>query len=498
MLQAHSLSYSPSPLVGPLFQNLSLSLHPGEKVALVGRNGVGKSKLIQVLAGKLTAQTGRVTTSSGERIAYLPQDHDFGFMGPLIDYVLSDIPVPSSSDEAFAKRILNQLGLSSRLFESDYTCLSFGEKMRGATAKLLLVEPNILLLDEPTNHLDLSAREWLESYLQECRQSVLMVCHDRKIIDSVADRVLELDQGKLHEYSGGYSDMLVQKSQAHERQLSAYERSKKEERRIRNAAEQTRQVAISMTKKPTKRELVGISKPFYAAKEKALQKRSQAMLKRVEQAHREPVQKPFEPDSISLQFRATPLHSSTALSVSELSVSFGQSVVLRDISFSVSPKGRLAVIGPNGTGKTTLFRTLLGEIRPVMGHIEWAVKAQVAYLSQARTRLDHDKMILDALDVTSKEDQTLARSLLGALGIRGDEIHKKICHLSVGERTKVELTSLLLSNANVLLLDEPTNHLDIPSLEALETALAEFPGALIFTSHDRRFVETLATDLLEL
>lgn len=494
MLQAFGLAYEPSPLAGELFHNVNLTLDPGEVVVLVGKNGIGKTKLIEILAGLVEPKRGRVVDGAGCAIGYLPQDVDLDFAGSLREFLAEDA---DAAHAAAMARACARLGLDPDRLDQAYASLSVGERVRAALARVLLDEPTVLLLDEPTNHLDLPARQWLVRFLKSARQAVLMVCHDRAVANEVADRVLELAGGELHEYAGGYDDMLEAKRLRDARLREAYERQTAEERRLKNAVEKTLQEAARMTRKPTGRTYDPKHKAFYAGKEAKLDRRARAIRSRAELVHENRVEKPFEEDAASLAFPTRPLRYFDALNVRDLRKAYGERLLFDRLSFTLERGERLAVLGPNGAGKTTLFRILLGEEAPDAGEARWATDAQPAFLSQDRAALDRDRTVLEALD-PAPDRERFVRTVLARLRIRGDAVHKPMRALSVGERTKVELASLLMTPANVLLLDEPTNHLDVDSLEALEEALREFPGSVLFTSHDRAFIERTANGVVTL
>lgn len=485
MLQAAGLSYTADPRFGPLFEDITLSILPGEKVALMGPNGAGKTKLLQILAGMIPPAQGQVIQTKKTSVGYLPQDFDFEFAGTLEEMV---------GDHPLLARYLGRFGLVEKL-EQRYDTLSLGERMRAALAKLLVTEPDILLLDEPTNHLDLEARIWLEEFLRRCPQGVLMVCHDRTMINAVVSRVLDLRQGCLTEYGGGYDDMLRQKHERFERDRAAHAREQAETRRLKTAAEHSHQRASNLVNKSKIRDYDPKGKPHYNARAKAIEKQAKSMRTRIEHLNRKATEKPFLPKDAALEFPSRPLRSDYPLAVRKLTKSY-TGPLFEGLNFNLEKGYRTALVGANGSGKTTLMRILLGQESPDSGEIVWSPDAVVGYLSQSRGLLPHDLTVLEALDPITPEEEKFARTLLGRLLFRGDAVHKPVGVLSVGERTKVELTKMLLSPANVLLLDEPTNHLDVESLEALEKALLEYPGCVIFTSHDRTFVETIADEVL--
>ncbi len=496
MLQAFELSYEPHPLVGTIFTNVHLAVRRGERVALVGRNGCGKTKLLEILTGRLVPTTGRVVRTDGDVLGYLPQDFDFSSNGTLEEFLWTrsaEMAVPEQDLELGLRKLGPRLGLNG-LESREYQALSLGERMRAAILLLLCQSPDVLLLDEPTNHLDLEARLWLEQFLKTCSQGVLMVCHDRAIMDSVVGRVLELGEGGITEYTGNYSDMLAAKSQRHAREKEEWERQKMEDRRLRIVAEKTLQRAAEMTKRPTGRTYDPKAKAFYAGKQASLDKRAKAIKSRVAHLRQHALDKPFEPDQVHLQFSAKRLRCEICLAVRGLEMEFS-APLFSGINFTLERDSRLALVGANGCGKTTVFRLLTGELAPSGGSVQFAPGVEVAYLSQSRGALDPTKPLMEALETAEPER---ARTLLGQLAMRGDIVFKRVGDLSVGERTKLEIVKLLLSPANMLLLDEPTNHLDVESLEALESALAEFPGPIVFASHDRQFVEKVATEVLDL
>ncbi len=475
-----SLTYGPDPRLPLLFENLSLSLSRGEKVGLVGKNGAGKTKLLEILAGCLEPLKGQVVADRS-RLAYLPQDPVHNFPGTLEVFLSLEGPL--------AKRHAARLGLASKL-ETEYDKLSYGEKTRAALARVLASEPETLLLDEPTNHLDVEARRWLEEFLTTSRHSVLMVCHDRAVLNASVSRVLELEGGRLIEYSGGYDDMLHAKRQRMDREMETWQKNRDEARRLKGAAEKQFQSAAGMTKRPTTRTYDPKAKAFYKGKEAKLDRRAKAIRNRVEQLPS--VEKPRIEDAAALEFPSRPLRHGVALSVRGLSKSFGSRIILDGVGFTLERGERLAVVGPNGVGKTTLFRILLGEQDADAGEFEWSSDARIGYLSQGRITLDPSLPIIEALAPATPDEEHFARTLLGRLRIRADAATKPVGVLSVGERTKAELVKMLMTPVNVLILDEPTNHLDIDSLEALESAIEDYPGCILFSSHDRTFVEKVA------
>lgn len=493
MLQAFDLSYSPDPRVGPLFQNLDISLHPGEVCVLMGRNGVGKTKLVEILAGLTSPSAGRVVCD--EVVAYLPQDVDLSFAGSLIDFLLPD---GEGANPGQLAKVTARLGITRSQLDQEYASLSIGERMRAAIAHLLLADPTVLLLDEPTNNLDLAAKSWLQGFLRQTPLAVLMVCHDRALVDAVAGRVLELTANGLREFAGGYSAMRHEKEIERENQASTYQRQLQEDRRLKASVAHAHENARKVAARPTGRTYDPKHKSFYEGKRAKLDRRAAAIRHRAEQLSEDHVAKPFEEPPMKLTFRDRPLRHAEALTVRGLAKAYGDRTLFANLNLTLSAGERLAIVGPNGAGKTTLFRLILGEETVDAGTIHWAADAEPRFLTQARSCLDPDRSVLEALNLGSREDERFARLLLGCLRISGHAVHRPVRVLSVGERTKVELTAILLTTCNVLILDEPTNHLDVDSVEALENALRDFRGSILFTSHDQAFIDRLADRTLEL
>ena len=474
MLQAAHLAVEFDRLFGPLFTDLSISVSDGEKVALVGPNGGGKSTLLRILAGEVEPTVGSVVRHG--RIVYVRQEH----------FTLSE-----PEDEGEYRRALGRMGLRRSV---DWANASPGEKMRHELACAISADPSVLLLDEPTNHLDLEAKAWVRDFLLETDLPLVFATHDRAFADAIATKTIEIERGLVQVYGGGYSAAMEEKQFAHERAIGEYEAQVKETRRLKATAEATLQRASEMTKMPKKGITFGMSAPHYAALQKKLDRRAKAIKTRVTQLADRSIDKPFEARAQTIEFPTKPIRGSVALQVRRAAKSYGSRLVFEGVGFDLERGGRLALLGPNGCGKTTLLRCIEDPSLFDKGDVDIAPGALIASLDQERAGFNGSWTVLESLD----GDPELARALLGRLGLRGEFPHRKIDMLSVGERSRVAIVKILLSGANVLLLDEPTNHLDLAALEALESALSDYPGAVIFTSHDERFIERMATDELRL
>ena len=393
-------------------------------------------------------------------------------------------------DSPGLRRALARMGLPAAVLDREAAGLSPGERMRASLAAALADEPDLLLLDEPTNHLDLPARDGLVRFVREGPEGVLFVTHDRDFADRAARRTLLLERGTLREYAGGYSALREAQAGERERQRAAYDDARAETRRIRAAAERQIERAADVAKRPTGRTYDPKHKAFYKGVEARMDRRAAAMRSRA--ARIVAPDRPFEPDAVRLVFPTAPLRGSSALEARGLAKRHGDRILFEGLALDLAPGERLAVVGPNGAGKTTLLRGLLDPATLDAGVVTWGRGAKPAFMGQTRGTPDPTRRAAEALASPQ------ARILLGALGLRGDVPNRPLAALSGGERTWVELAALLLGGTNVLLLDEPTNHLDLPSREALEAALRDYEGAVVFTSHDPRFVEGLADRVVRL
>lgn len=488
---------------------------PGRKTALVGPNGAGKTTLLRMAAGQETPDSGRVNLAPATRVGMLEQEplsggEDDGPEPPLTVLEAAQRPsrehqrawtellrleasLESADGDGFlaaydaaqhryqdlggydcenrAREVLAGLGLPTSAWERPVSVLSGGERTRLGLARLLVLQPDLLLLDEPTNHIDWEAAEWLQEYLARYPGAALLVSHDRYFIDHVVSEVVSLEEGKTRTYAGNYS-AFVRKRAAEEAQAA--------ERAERLQQEIQRQEAI-------------IQRLRSHRKFNSMHSREKALAR---------LGTPDAPAKEARGVRAIVQPERTsgrvALTARSLSFAYGPRSLFGGVSFTLERGERLGIIGPNGVGKSTLLKVLAGELRAPGGEVSLGYQVEAAYFAQDLSSLDPEatvfETIFEAADLTLTETfQTLHRFLF-----MGDAVEKTIDKLSGGERTRLALARLLVRRPNLLLLDEPTNHLDIPSREAVEDALAEFPGALVVVSHDRYFLERVPTRLLEL
>ncbi len=495
-----------------LFDALNLRLDRGERVGLIGENGTGKTTLFRILTGQMEPDSGQVQVSRGTSVGYLKQDATFQPGTTLIDEAesaFSDLHArahrlrelehamadPSADHDAVMaeydklrhayesaggyawhhklEATLMGVGLPKELWETNVELLSGGQKSRLALAKLLVSEPDVLLLDEPTNHLDLAAIEWLESYLLRFTGSVLLISHDRFLLDRLATRIVWLTQKRLFSYPGNYSAFVVQRETAELTQARAYE---KQQADIAKQAEFVRRFKAGQRSKEAK----------------GREKRLNRLL-----ASDEMISAVAKTKNLSLSFETDASGSENVLRVEGLAKRYGELRLWDNVAFALQRGERMGIVGPNGSGKTTLLRCLVGEADADAGKIRWGHGLSIGYYDQRLDDFDPQNTVLEEVWEGRQElREPQLRTILGAMRFSGETIYKPMSALSGGERARVALTKLLLDKPNVLVLDEPTNHLDIASRDALEAALRDYPGTIIAVSHDRYFLTNVTDRLL--
>jgi len=494
-----------------ILRDISLSFYPGAKIGVLGLNGSGKSTLLRIMAGLDTEIDGEARPQPGINVGYLPQepelDHEKDVRGNVEDGVaetkalvdrFNEISMkfgePLDDDEMNA--LLEEQGklqdaidaagaweLDRKLeiaadalrlppWDANVTKLSGGERRRVALCRLLLSQPDMLLLDEPTNHLDAESVAWLERFLDEYPSTVVAVTHDRYFLDNVAGWILELDRGYGIPWEGNYSSWLEQK----EKRLETEE-----------ATEKARQKAMQSELE------------WVRSNPKGRQAKSKARLRQFEEISSQDYQKRNETNEIYIP--PGPRLGDIVVEAEQVRKGFGDKLLVDDLNFSLPPGGIMGVIGPNGAGKTTLFRMITGSEQPDSGTIRLGETVQVAAVDQSRDALDDKKNVWEEISdgqdiLTVGSYETSSRAYVGRFNFRGSEQQKKIGLLSGGERNRVHLAKTLRAGGNLLLLDEPTNDLDVETLRALEQALLEFPGSAIVISHDRWFLDRIATHIL--
>jgi ATP-binding cassette subfamily F protein 3 len=510
-----------------LFRDVAFEVNPGDRIGLVGPNGSGKTTLLRLLAGELDPVTGSVVRRTGLRVSYVRQesvaprderleDHVYAANDALaslrttlraLETHLDDLSAANEyasvlstyerlggyRAEAETERVLDGLGFDARERSLRVSELSSGQRTRSELAKLLLTPTDLLLIDEPTNHLDIAAREWLEDYLARLEVAYVMVSHDRWFLERATNRIIEIVRGNVTIYEGDYA---FYREQRVVNERHAWERFEAQQRRIAVAEEASeRRMKLARQVASVSKE-VRPNKDFYGRKAKKVARTARILRERV---HREPrVDKPWEEDAMPvLDFPNVERSGDAVLRIHDLAKAYGDKRLFDGLSLSVGRGERWAILGPNGCGKTTLLRILLGETTPDSGERVVGARVRFGYYAQEGENLDLSQSAV-ALCRAVHPDETWVRTILGCLKLRGEETTRPVGTMSAGERGRVALARLLLDGANLLLLDEPTNHLDIESQEAVEATLAQYPGTILFVSHDRTFIESLATHRLEL
>ena len=500
-----------------IFSNVTFQIDAHDRIGLVGPNGAGKSTLLNILAGREEPDEGNVAIARNTRIGYLTQYADFQPENTLREEMLTvffelrtweqelnELGQQMASSNAQSnptrykqlltrydelqtsfehaggytyeyriEQVLDGLGFTKEQQASPVLQLSGGQQTRAALGKLLLQEPDLLFLDEPTNHLDLEALEWLETYLTSWKGAMVVVAHDRYFLDRVVSRIIEMAFGRIEEYPGNYSKYLDLREERMERRQREYE---------------AQQAHIAHTEEFIRR---------YKAGQRSREARGrQKLLDRLDR-----VERPQDFPELHFEFTSVMDSGLVVVSTQKLAVGYGDmlkhegdaSTLVRVADLELLRGDCVGFIGPNGSGKTTVLRTLIGELPPQHGQVHVGYNVRIGYYSQTHAGLDNERTILDEIRQVSALSEEGARGFLGRFLFSGDDVFKPIGALSGGERSRVALAKLTLQGANLLILDEPTNHLDLQSRQFLEEVLSEFDGTLLFVSHDRYFIDRLAT-----
>jgi ATP-binding cassette subfamily F protein 3 len=495
-----------------VLRGASLQVNAGEHVGLVGRNGAGKTTIFRLISGSETPDKGDVVRMRGLRLGLLEQHihfdagstvHEsalaaFGHLQQIehemhelehlmaeatddLDRVLerySELQTAFEREGGFeytarAEAVLQGLGFTRETWMMETSKLSGGQQNRLGLARLLLAEPDVLLLDEPTNHLDVTAVEWLEEFLSTYPSAYVIISHDRYFLDRTSTRIVEVEMGRAASYTGNYSAYLVERDVRREAQQRAYE---------------NQQHLIAKTEEFIRRNLAGQKTKQAKSRRKMLEKLERIDAVRPEQS------------SGDFRLKAVERAGNQVLMVEEATIGYPGKILATDITFTLRRGEALGVIGPNGSGKTTFIKTVLGKLPALAGEIRWGTKVEVGYYAQQLDDLDDRNEIIMELRRVAPSTATAGelRSFLAKFLFTGDDVYKHVRDLSGGEKGRLALAKLIYSRANVLVLDEPTNHLDIPSREALEEALDAYQGTIITISHDRYFLDRVATQILAL
>lgn len=497
-----------------ILDNVSFSIKNTDKVGVVGVNGAGKTTLFKIITSEYPPESGEIFTAKNLNIGYLEQNSGVDENNTVLEEVLKvyssliDMEARMKELEKFistekneeilnsymkeysrlsedfsslggfeynsrSKGVLKGLGFSENEFHLKAGKLSGGQKTRLSLSKLLLKEPDLLLLDEPTNHLDINSIEWLESFLKEYKKSVMIISHDRFFIDKVTDNTLEIENCHVKLYNGNYSSYIKQKALDREIQQRHFEQQQREIAKM--------EAFIEQQKRWNKQRNIIAAE----SRQKAIDRM-------------EKIDKPEKlPDKIRIEFKNSISSGKDVLCVENLSMEFPGKPLFKDLTFNVQKGEKVFILGANGSGKTTLLKILTGNLTKTSGNFRYGYNVEMSYYDQEQKSLNHDNTVLDEVwDSAYGVMQTKIRNALAAFLFKGEDVFKKISDLSGGEKSRVSLIKIMLKGSNLLLLDEPTNHLDINSREVLEEALGDFEGTLIIVSHDRYFINKLATRII--
>ena len=501
-----------------ILSNIKLEIQTRDRVALVGRNGAGKSTLLKIIAGQLSYDGGDITKPKGVTIGYLAQntglESELSIWSEMLtvfeelrkqetqlrtlEKQMADPSVYEQEDiyqrvlteydelqvsfkesggyqyEADIRSVLHGLNFADFDYETKISTLSGGQKTRLALGKLLLTKPDILILDEPTNHLDIDTLSWLETYLQSYDGAVLIVSHDRYFLDSVVNQVYEISRKRSKKFPGNYSKYLDQKAEDYEKDVKLFERQQQEVAKLEDFIQ--RNIARASTTKM-----------------------AQSRRKKLERM--DLMDKPLgDEKSANFAFQIDRPSGNDVLHVQNLSIGYSQlEEIASHIDFNVKKGDSIALVGPNGIGKSTLLKTFIQKLTPLAGDYKFGSNVSISYYDQEQAELSSNKTVLNELwDEYPMKNEKEIRTVLGNFLFSGEDVLKPVSTLSGGEKARLALSKLMMERGNVLILDEPTNHLDLDSKEVLENALIDYPGTILFVSHDRYFINRIATKVLEL
>ncbi|MBL0385066.1 ABC-F type ribosomal protection protein [Tumebacillus sp. ITR2] len=489
MMLLQTVNLSQSYGIREVLKHIEVEIHTGDRIGLVGRNGEGKSTLMRILAGEETPEEGSVSFYG--RVAYVAQSLE-GFEEQTVSDWLAAQNLTVTTAAA------KEMGLRDHIWDLPIANLSGGEQTKVALLAALSTQPDLLLLDEPTNHLDLDAVQLLEKKLRSAKVSLLVISHDRRFLDNVTNQTWALKACEITPYPGNYSQYAAWVTSEEERIEHNYQEYLKERDHLEEAIERKRQWA---TKGEKGRKATDSFARNLKAGDKAtaanMFSKAKAMEKRLEQL--EPQEKPENKLVAKVKFLEIETSERPLLLRGE-DVTFGYEdrTILNRVNFEVNKNDRIALVGPNGTGKSTLLKLLTGQLQGERGNIRVTPTATLGYFDQVFDALNLDRTLLDDLLYLPKMDNTTARLFLGSFLFRGDEVFRKLSTLSYGERVRYVFVKLILSRFNTLILDEPSNHLDIMTREKLEEALDDYPGAFIVASHDRYFLEKMTNKVWEI
>lgn len=481
-----------------VLKNISFDINAGERIGLIGDNGAGKTTLANVIFGELQQDSGAVKIYQKEmKIGYLFQTSSYS-----INTINRNTDDNSKDDSGYFLETTSMLGLKKvqDWEEIRLNGLSGGERTKLSLAKIWASKPDMLILDEPTNHMDFQGIEWLIREIERFNGTVIIISHDRYFLDKTVKKIIEMDQGIVREFQGNYSYYRREKERMYESQLNQYLNEKKYKEKIQGQIDQLTNWSNKAHRESRKAALESGNKfggkEYNRAKAKKMDIQIKSRLKRLKKLEIEGIEKPKEEQRIRFGFDDSEKRGNNIIEAKSIFKKFGDRVLFQDSSFYIQRRDRIGLIGPNGCGKTTLVKAIIGEEFIDRGELWVSSSLKKAYLSQDMIDLEEGQTVLEALNAAEGAVRTSAMTLLGNMGFNEEMIKRKIGTLSLGERTRVKLAKLILEENDFLILDEPTNHLDLHSRERLEQALADYNGTILIASHDRYMLERVCDKLL--
>lgn len=504
-------------VVDEILSGVKLEINHRDRVALVGRNGAGKSTLLKIIAGEMSYDSGEIIIPKGTKVGYMEQhagiDSDLSIWDEMMtifehhrsaeqelrsleqqmadpavyenaeaygrimsDYDTKQVAFKDSGGyqyESETRSVLHGMQFFPEEYDKPIQSLSGGQKTRLALAKLLLTKPDLLILDEPTNHLDIDTLSWLERYLQGYPGAILIVSHDRYFLDQVVNFVYEVSRHKVKRFVGNYSSYLDEKAKTYERDMKTFDKQQEEKAKLEDFVQ--RNLARASTTKMAQSRRKVLEKTDWMDSPNGDEK------------------------SANFGFSIERQSGNDVLKLEQVTVGYSEKPVSQDVNLQIFREDRIALVGPNGVGKSTLLKTVVKDIPPIAGSIHYGTNVQFGYYDQEQAKLTGNRSVLKELwDEWPLMNEKDVRNVLGRFLFSGDDVTKSISSLSGGEKARVALAKLMMLKANTLILDEPTNHLDLDSKEVLENALIDYPGTILFVSHDRYFINRIATKVIEL
>lgn len=476
-----------------IFEDIDFFINEGDRIGIIGVNGVGKSTLLNIISGVDKEYEGSMYwKDSNISTFYGTQELLFSPEASALDFVMQSCKIDALNLESkgMLLKLLKELGFLENDLHKKCSELSGGMQTKLILAAAMHLKPQLLILDEPNNHLDMEQLKLLEDFLGSYKGTLVMVTHDRKLLNNVCNKIIEISSEGSKTYNGSYSNYVIQKEIELKEQQTKYENYTREKNSLIKNIQQRREWFTAAHKAAGQND-------FLRAKSKKQAKVMKAKERALEKLERNKVKKPMNVQTVNLSFLGPTSEAGILARVEGVCKSYGNHRVLQDINFIIRNKERYCLLGENGSGKTTLLNIISGVDTDYLGHIKLNPSASIAYYRQLHENLNMDKDILEEIRETGVSANE-ARLLLGSFLIRGNEVFKKINQLSIGERSRVSILKTILGKADLLILDEPTNHMDIYTREVFEDALLQFDGAILFVSHDRYFIEKITTKILKL